>query len=168
MKPPLKQQLNSSQNLLARSSLYVHSEQSVIRTKSYQMYRNSRMNKESVLIEFRRILNPMSIIFSKWQVDKAVQVPVREGLVPIPLQPAGAPKRPGNRTAQVGKRLAALVALVLGLSTAMSAHAAQSVSIAWNPSSDPSTVGYVVYARLPPLELYRPNECSGTNTMVNS
>jgi len=122
------------------------------------------MKKESVLIEFRRVLNPMTIIFSKWHVDKAIQVPIHEGLVPIPLRSVCEPKRENRRTAHVAKRLAALVALLLGLSAATSVHAVQSVSIAWNPSSDPSTVGYVVYAGT--TTNYTAQLNVGTNTAV--
>ena len=126
------------------------------------------MNKETFLTKPGRVPNPRTVIFSNWQVDEAIQVPVREGLVPVPLWPRRRQRRANcSKSSPRGRftALAALVALVISLSAAMSATASQSVSIAWNVSTDPSTTGYIVYAGSSSTN-YTAQLNVGTNTMV--
>ena len=123
------------------------------------------MSKESVIIELGRVLNPKSVCFSKWQVDEAVQIPIGQGLVPIALWSSSRHKRANRNYALFSKRLVALLALVLGLSAGLSANASQNVSLAWNPSADSSTTGYLLYAGNSTTN-YTSQINVGTNTTV--
>jgi hypothetical protein len=125
------------------------------------------MNKVTILPKPGRVLNPRTVVFSDWQVDEAIQIPVLEGLVPIPLWSRGRQRRANCPKISHRRRfpaLAALAALVMCMIAGISANASQNVSIAWNASTDPSTTGYIVYAGS--STNYTAQLNVGTNTMV--
>ena len=124
------------------------------------------MIKEIITNKPGRVLNnPSTVIFSNWQVDEAIHIPVQDGLVPIPLRSSRGRKRASCQRTSFKRRFAAMLALMLGLAAGISAKASQSVSIAWNASTDPSTAGYIVYAGNSATN-YTAQLNVGTNTMV--
>src|SRR5258708_2244133 len=112
------------------------------------MYRikNSLMNKETIQINPGHVIQRKHVSFSKWQVDEATQIPIRLGQISIPHRSPHALQSVRCQKASFKRRFAVLASVLLGLWFCLSANASQSVSLAWNPSSDSSTAGYVVYA----------------------
>lgn len=108
--------------------------------------KRSFMSKEALVINLGRVLQPKSVKFSKWQVDKPIRIPIHQGPVPFPLWPLREPIRVASRQPALRKRVAALAVVLLGLWACVQARASQSISLAWNASTDSSTVGYIVYA----------------------
>jgi hypothetical protein len=110
------------------------------------MYRKSRMKKEAVLIKLGRVLSPRTVKLSNWHVDEAIRIPIRAGRVPVPLWSPLLQERAIGQHTRLKRCVGAFVAVALGLCLSLSANATQSASIAWNPSTDPTTSGYAVYA----------------------
>ena len=78
----------------------------------------------------------------------------------------GIPRKQANHAhARSRRRWPALIGLLLGSWAGLPAHAAQSVSIAWSPSSDPSVAGYFLYVGKSTTN-YTTKLNLGTNTAV--
>lgn len=152
-----------SENCLAEPDFRWHelrfkSARNTVIRKSYQMYRKSLMNKESVLIKLGRILRVKTLNFSKWHVDGPIEIPIRQKFAVVPRFRNAPPRR-----CKTVKRRAAFFALALAVFAAVSVKASQSVSLAWNTSS--GIAGYIVYAGNSPGN-YSSQMNVGTNTTV--
>jgi len=128
------------------------------------MFSMSRMSKEKVITTLGRFLIKKNVVFSKWQVDAESWIPIRPVLAPIREERSTESDRAGLGIRRI-LRLRTMTFLVMALTAAFAAQASQSVSVAWNPSTDPNSAGYIVYAGSSPSSLTHQMNV-GTNTMV--
>jgi hypothetical protein len=123
------------------------------------------MNEENILNKLGRVLYSKNVKISKWQVDKTVQIPVRQGCIPIPLWIPHRLTRSTGERPLLSLRLAAFAAILLTSCASLSAKASQSVSISWDAAADASAKGYIVYAGKSGTN-YTAQMDVGTNTSV--